>query len=224
MTGGQPGGSGLGWALPLLLATAMLTAACGNIIPGARTEPPRLFDLTPKSKFSRKLPVAKWQLIIETPVAAAGLNTARIALRQSPTTLDYFARAVWTDTAPEMVQSLLIESFDNTGKIVAVGRQSAGLRSDFVLKSDLREFQAEFYEAGAPKVRVRINAKLVRMPERSIIASTTAEHLAAADGKGVEAIVAAFDTALGRTLKIIVEWTLRTAGDQKLRSRGRRKS
>ena len=68
------------------------------------------------------LPRVDWQLIIETPVAAAGLNTSRIALQRSPVTLEYYANANWTDVAPLMVQTLLIESFENSGKIVAVSR------------------------------------------------------------------------------------------------------
>ena len=53
-----------------------------------------------------------------------------------------------------MIQTLLIESFENTGKIIAVGRQSLGLRSDFNLKLEVREFQAEYFpKDAAPRVR-----------------------------------------------------------------------
>ena len=65
----------------------------------------------------------------------------------------------------DLVESLtlLVESFENTGKIVAVGRQAIGLRSDFNLKSELREFQAEYFGgAKIPTVRVRINTKLIK--------------------------------------------------------------
>src|SRR3546814_3362056 len=43
-----------------------------------------------------------------------------------------------------MLQSLIVQSFDNTGRIVGVGRETAGLGADFVLKTDLRAFQAEY--------------------------------------------------------------------------------
>ena len=39
-----------------------------------------------------------------------------------------------------MVQTLLVESFENTGKIVAVARKATDIRADYVLKTDLREF------------------------------------------------------------------------------------
>src|SRR5262249_29492519 len=74
--------------------------------------------------------------------AADGRDSARIALSHNPFTLEYYAKAAWTDNAPGMIQSLLVESFERTGKIIAVGPESAGLRPDFTLKTDLREFQA----------------------------------------------------------------------------------
>ena len=46
------------------------------------------------------------------------------------------------------------------------------------------------------------------MPKRAIIASETFESSVQADGTGVAQVVAAFDSALGKTLKQIVEWGL----------------
>ncbi len=135
--------AGLVRALSVLLAIGL--AACVDI-PGVKEAPPRLYVLTPKSTYPANLPTVDWQLLVETPVSAAGLSSARIALQDSPIELRYFDNANWTDFAPKMVQSLIIESFENSGKIVSVGREQIGLRSDFVLKTELREFQAEYEE------------------------------------------------------------------------------
>ena len=123
----------------------------------------------------------------------------------------------WIDTAPLMVQTLLVESFENSNRIVSVGRQSVTLRADYSLLTELREFQAEYNGAGAPKVRVRINAKLVKMPQRIIIGTTTVERVQAAASGDMKSVVHAFDTALGKTLKRIVEWTLVTPPPRKKR-------
>ena len=189
-------------------AILMLGSAC-SVLPAGQP-PPRLFVLTPKSTFSASLPRANWQLTVGAPIAEAGLNTARIALRQSPVTLEYFERANWIDTAPIMVQTLLVESFENSNKIVAVARQSVSLRADYSLISELREFQAEYDGPGPALIRVRLNAKLVKMPQRTIIAALTTEYTARAKGNDLESIVLAFDSALGKSLKRIVEWTLTT--------------
>ena len=81
--------------------------------------------------------------MIEEPVAAGGLDTDAIAIYPSPTEVKYYAGARWTERAPKMIQTLLVESFENSGKITAVGRQAIGLYSDYNLKTELREFQSE---------------------------------------------------------------------------------
>ncbi len=186
---------------------ALSLAACESFLPGGGP-PPDLYTLTPKSTYSADLPTVTWQLAIEVPVAAESLNNSRIALRHDPLSLLYYKGARWTERAPVMVQTLLIESFENSGKIVAVARKATDIRADYVLKTDLREFQAEYDAGGAPVAHVRLNAKLVVMPKRAIIASETFESSVRAEGSNVSQVIAAFDLALGRTLKQIVEWGL----------------
>ena len=200
----------LGAALTLPLAA--LATACDLTVPG-QGPPPVLYRLTPKSTFSEDLPRVDWQLILEVPVADAGLNTTRVALLRTPTQLEYYARSSWTDRAPLMVQTLMIESFENSGRIVAVGRESVGLRADFILKTELREFQAEYHGAENPNVRVGINVKVVEMPRRTIVASRSFEAEVEAEADAMTEIITAFDEALGKVLKHLVEWTLRGGQD-----------
>jgi cholesterol transport system auxiliary component len=182
-----------------LVALLGLVSACLLELPGTGT-PPRMYVLTPKSTFSDTLPRVDWQLLVELPQAQAGINTARIALRDSPIELRYFELSNWTD--------------------LAVGREAIGLRADYVLKTELREFQAEFSqrlpqkaEVGIgkippPTIRVRINAKLIKMPRRSIVASKNFEYLIDAEENSMEEIIGAFDASLGKSMRRLVEWTL----------------
>jgi cholesterol transport system auxiliary component len=194
-------------AAALALALGPMLAACDLPVPG-QGPPPVLYRLTPKSTFGGDLPTVDWQLILEIPVADAGLSSTRVALQRSPTRMEYYARSSWTDRAPLMVQTLMIESFENSRHIVAVGRESVGLRADFILKSELREFQAEYFNGDMPRVRVAINAKLVEMPRRNIIGSQSFEAVAEAEADNMNEIIAAYDQALGAVLKDLVAWTL----------------
>ena len=199
--------------------------------PISKDEAPRLYVLTPKSTYPADLKKVDWQLLVDAPVSPAGLNTARIALQDSPIELRYFRLASWTDFAPSMVQALTVESFENSGKIVSVGREQIGLRADFLLKTELREFQAEYEErlpenttelgpsAPPPWARVRINAKLVKMPQREIVAHQTFERRVRAKANRMSDIIDAFDEALGKTLKAMVVWTLETGDTQMAASR-----
>jgi cholesterol transport system auxiliary component len=189
---------------PLALAAAvLLLTACGGILPVPKA-PSNLYNLSPKSNFDPGLPRVEWQLVIEEPV---GLDTARIAVRPSPLELGYFGDIRWTERAPKMVQTLLVESFENSGTIVAVGRQAIGLRADFSLKTEIREFQVEDFGGG--KIRVRINAKLIRQPRQIIVRSASFE--AAVDDPPTESMedsIRAWDEAMGTVLRDIVEWTI----------------
>ena len=185
-------------------------AGCGSFSLPGQSPPPRLFRLTPKSTFGSNLPAVSWQLVVEEPLAPAGLDTTRMSLLRRPTEIEYYARAGWADRAPAMTQLLIVESFENSDRIVAVGRQAIGLRADFVLKTELREFQAEYFNGAPPTAHVRMNAKLVQMPQRTIIGSTGLEAVVKAKADRMESIVVAFDEALGRVLKGLVEWTLVT--------------
>lgn len=202
-------------ALPL----AALAPGCGLQVPG-QGPPPELYRLTPKSTFRDDLPTAEWQLILEPPVANAGLNTTRIALQRRPTQMEYYARAGWADRAPLMVQTLMIESFENSRKIVSIGRESVGLRADFILKSELRELQVLYKNGAPPEAWVGLNAKLVQMPRRTIVASQSFEHRVMAEADNLPEIIEALDYALGKVLRGLVEWTL-IEGDKAFQGRPR---
>lgn len=180
--------------------------------------PPDLYVLSPKSTFSDDIPAVAWQLVVEEPSTAKGIDTDRIAIAPQPLEVKYFGGARWADRAPRMVQQLLIQSFENTKKIVSVGRQSIGLRSDFVLKTELREFQAEKTPEGGTVVRVRVNLKLVRPVLGQIIASESFESVKPAASEGLPDIVQAFDDAVGAVLKRAVAWTLK-AGEENKKAR-----
>lgn len=197
-------------ALVLALVPTLGLAGCSA---GLTTPPPSLYVLQPKTTYDTNLPTVAYQLVVTVPDAPQSLDTARIALARSPTTIDYFASSAWTDRAPVMVQDLLVESFENTGRIVSVGRDTSGLRADYVLVTDLRDFEARYYQGTdrPPQVRVRLTAKLIKMPEREIIGGLDAVRVSDAEKNDIDGIVTAFGEATGNAMKMIVQWTLRTA-------------
>jgi cholesterol transport system auxiliary component len=189
-----------------LLALAL--SACGGLLASSGPNP-NVYTLSPKNTFAAELPRVDWQLVVEEPYAAGGLDSNRIAVKPNAYELKYFADSRWSDRAPKMVQTLLVESFENTGKIVAVGREVVGLRSDFNLKTELREFQAEYADDGQPPtVRVRLNAKLIRQPRQEIVDWKNFEYKMVAKSSSMPDVVEAFDEALGKVMRRSVEWVM----------------
>ncbi len=199
-----------------LAATALLPG-CGGLLPKPGP-PPRLFRLTPQSTFPEDLPSVDWALLVDRPEASAGIDVPRIAVRPSPVALEYYASAAWTDRAPRMVQGLITESFENADRLQAVGSQSLGLRADYLLKSELREFQVEYFEGPLPVAHVQLNAKLVDGVSRRILADEAFYARSEASADSLEAAVFAMDAALGKVLKRMIVWTVETGEELRTQS------
>ena len=185
----------------LMGGSVMTLAGCG-IVPKVN-DPIPLYTLSAARQYDRVLPKVDWQLVVGTPVASADLDTTRIALTRSPGVIEYFAKGAWADNAPVLLQDKLIESFEASGAIVAVGRDAVGLKPDYVLQSELRDFQAE-YAGDPPTAHLRLAAKLVRMPDRRIIATFATEEKVQAASASLAAIVDAFDQAAGKAFEDVV--------------------
>jgi cholesterol transport system auxiliary component len=194
----------------VLLALALAPASCSSLLPSGGA-PPKLYTLTPVADFPPGGGRVRWQLLVDVPVSPAALDSERLALSRSPTTVDYFADAAWTDRAPLMVQSLIVQSFENSGRVTAIGRESMALRADYILQPELRFFQAEYGSAGAPKAHVRLSAKLVKLPERTIAAQKSFDAAADATENQVPAIVDAFNAAFHQATRELVDWSLAAA-------------
>lgn len=184
-----------------VVAGGAAIAGC-TVIPEVNNPVP-LYTLSAVSQFNQSLPKVDWQLVVGTPVASADLDTRRIALTRSPGVIEYFANGAWADNAPILLQGKLIESFEASRAIVSVGRDAVGLRPDYVLQSDLRDFQAE-YTDGTPIAHLRLAAKLVRMPDRRIVANILTEQKVPAEGNSLAQIVRAFDRAASEAFEEVV--------------------
>jgi cholesterol transport system auxiliary component len=192
--------------------TALVGAAGALVISGCSVlqgpAVPQLYVLRPQVAASMG-PRVTWRLAVAAPDAAASLDTSRIALTRSATTMDYFANAAWTDRVTLLVQRQLIQAFDSSGRIVSVDRDTSGLEADYVLQTEIREFQARYDTPdGAPQIVVNIQAKLARMPQREIATSLSAMQQAMAAANDLDSIVVAFNQAAGAAIAQIVAGTL----------------
>jgi len=190
----------------VILAALLGLAGCSGILPQP-APPPHLYRLTAATDFPAG-PVAPVQLVVDLPGAEAALDTVRIALARSPTTLDYYADSAWTDRLSGMVQAAVIQSFDNAHRLAAVGAQTGALRADAVLITELRRFEAVYGAAGPPSWHIEITAKLVKASDRNLLASTSLAGQEQAAKNDMPAIVDAADAAWRRVAKDLVLWTV----------------
>jgi cholesterol transport system auxiliary component len=185
--------------------------------------PPRIFELTPKSSFPPDLPETNASVVVDTPSASSGLNTSRSAVRPWPTAIDYYAGVIWVDVVPVMVRTLIIETLENSGKIDVYSRSDLASRADFSLICHIREFQAEMQQqSAAPLAHIRLQFRLLRMPQRISIDASFADVRVPAASNAIEDVVAAHDDALGSCLKQMAIWVVETAAANPPDGRGLR--
>jgi cholesterol transport system auxiliary component len=124
-------------------------------------------------------------------------------------TVDYFADAAWTDAAPAMIQSLLVESLQSSGRVMAASRDTLSIRGDVELRIDVRHFEAD-YRGGQelPTVEIELGLILVRVEDRSILATETVTATARPAKNDVPVIVFAFDQALHLAMRDTLTWAL----------------
>ncbi len=170
--------------------------------------PPQIYLLNP-----RLGPIngskASFALAVSTPSAPFSLASRRIAIQRSANTLDYYARAVWQDRTPRLLQRLVVEGFEDSGKITAVARTQSGLHADYLLQLDLRRFEADYLNPkGAPRAELSLSARLIRLSDRKVVATTRIRTQAPAQRNSIKSAVTAFDHATAKAIKALVAWTL----------------
>jgi cholesterol transport system auxiliary component len=183
----------------------VVLAGCASLFVAT---PGRLYRLSADGAYPATLPRVTAQLLVDLPQAPAGIDTTRIALTRAPLSLDYYADSEWTDRVPALLQTALLASFENSKAITAIDRESIGLRADFILKTEIRHFEALSDGSAPPNVWVAMTARLVAMPQREIIAQASFERRVPAAANEVPAVVAAFNAAADAVIKDIVVWTV----------------
>ena len=147
-----------------------------------------------------------WQLIVETPLCSATLDTARMLVMPTPGVLEVFPGARWRDTTPALLRSLVVQGFESTGRIVGIGSAKSGLRADYALAIELRDFQLEI-NAGKAQAAVRFQASLLDYTSNRVLATHSFSALAPATGADAASAFVAFETALNTVIPQLVEWT-----------------
>lgn len=189
----------------LLLAGALAPLAACSLGGGS---PPRKFALRPLP--AGEAAGASWALGIDAPRALKGLDTERIAYRPGPYELEYYAGADWIDLAPDMIQMVLVRSFQNRTHLTVNGRVVGGAPPDFLLTSLLQDFQAE----AGKGAQVTLVASLTPASRRHVVRTRIFEASVPAADERIDSVVAAFDAAMGRVATDLIAWTLSAAEEE----------
>jgi cholesterol transport system auxiliary component len=179
-----------------LVSGALALSACGS--GGTLTS----YDLNSATPTNVRAKALRGVLAIAEPKSDASYDSERIVIRTGPDQLAYLSDAQWSEPLPRLVQSRLIESFDNAKLMNSVGRP--GILSDYSLHTDLRHFEID---VTTNQARVEIAARIVNDKTGRPVAAQSFSATAPAPRTAEGAASQALDEALRDAMRRIVSWT-----------------
>ncbi len=190
-------------------AAALLTAVagCANALLGPEIEPPETYRLAVPAvdaTAAARLPLA---LTVARPRAPQSLDTDRIAVVQPGLRFEHYSGLRWSESAPQMLQSLLAGTLQASGRYDAVLSAPSRVAADLLLDVELRHFEAVYADRGvAPVVHVQMQLTLVdgRSGRRLASHLASGQSAAASDRRGE--VMAAFERATSESLGSVVTW------------------
>ncbi|MGR9435552.1 ABC-type transport auxiliary lipoprotein family protein [Rhizobium leguminosarum] len=184
-------------ALPL---TALILSGCGTAAKNDTYDLPAAVDGSGPAAKSR-------QILIASPTALRSLDSEQIVIRVSPSEIQYLSKAQWGDKLPRIVQSKLVEAFENSGKLGGVGMPGQGLAIDYQIVTDIRSFEID--ASNGNQAVVEISAKILNDRNGSVRTQKVFRAMAPAGGDN-DGFVKGLDRAFSTVASEIVNWTLRS--------------
>lgn len=179
------------------MAGALLLTGCAALLPQT---PRAIFDLTAPVDVPGSGRVGG-QILIAPPSAVRALNSDLIAARPTNAEYAYLPGAQWSDSLPKLLQARLLETFQNSGRVAAVGLPGQGLLIDYQVILDIRAF-----EVVGDRAVVEFAVKLMNDRNGRIVRTTIIGADAAIIGTGAEPSVRGLDAAMDRAFAEIVNW------------------
>lgn len=184
--------------LPLM---AVLLAGCGT---KANND---TFDLSVTPSAEGAVARSR-QILVPEPTAVQLLNSEQVVVRVSPSEIQYLSESRWGDRLPALVQSKLVQAFENSRRVGGVGKPGQGLAIDYQVVTDIRAFEVS---AGSPRSAVvEISVKLLNDRNGTVRAQNVFRATSPISGAENRDFIQALNRAFARVGADIVDWTLKS--------------
>lgn len=194
--------------IPALIAPLLL-AGCSLL--GGSKDAPALYAPEPAPQVEAGWPAANWHLTVAASTQLPLLDDQPMLVSPRPGELQVYRGARWARAPRVMVEDAVLRTLEASGKLQAVARQGSGLAADYRLLLDLRSFRSDYGDTGTPAAVIEVQAQLLRLSDRSLLASRSFRQQQPAAGSALPQVNAAFAGALAALGHDIAGWTLETA-------------
>lgn len=182
-----------------ILAAALLAAPLGGCGGGAA---PLTFDLAALPPSGRPIAAGR-SIVVSEPVGIQPFEADRIIVREPGGALAFLGGGQWADRLPRLIQTRIIQSLENSGRLRSVSRPGDKVAADYQLISEIRAFDVQ---AATGEAVVDLSLKLVADGTGKVAAArifTVRVPVSKIDaGSGARAL----DQALVTVLADVVRW------------------
>lgn len=109
-------------------------------------------------------------LLVNTPGARSGFDSARMIYLKKPHEIDYFSENQWVDNPARMLAPLLVQALESTAQYRAVVTTRSAVTADLRLDTELVRLQQEFL-ALPSQVRLTLRVQLIDMRSKAVLAT-----------------------------------------------------
>jgi cholesterol transport system auxiliary component len=198
------------------MALGLALAGCTGLAPPA-VDDTSIYVIDAHPAMRTGLAQSDATLVVSSPRAWPGFETARMVYVKQPYGLEYFTRSRWADAPARMLAPLLARALEQSGAFAAVVRNPGAVAGALYLDTELVRMQQEF-DGERSRVRVTLRAQLIDTRERRVIGTLEFDEVEAAAAGNAYAGVAALNRALERMLPRLAEFcAVAAAGRQQQR-------
>ncbi len=162
----------------------------------------RTFDLTAPREVG-KAGGSRAALVIAEPTAVQVYDSDRIIVRDQGGALSFLGGGQWADRLPRLIQTRLIQTFENASRLGAVGRAGERIVPDWQMNTDIRTFSID---SATGEAVVEISAKLIGDRTGRVAGARIFTARVPAGSIDAESAARALDRALSDVLIQIVRW------------------
>ena len=142
-------------------------------------------------------------LSISPPLAPQALDSERILVRADGNALAYLPGVQWAERLPTLVQTRLVQSFENSHVLRSVVSSNERVTSDAHLETEIRSFE---YSAATSEVVVSLSVKLINDRNGKIVKAQVFSARSPQGSADGAAVVQGLDAILAQVMRQIIGW------------------
>lgn len=197
----------------LAVGLPILLAGCVSSL--LETEPVATFSLRGAAGFAPEAGPSRAgkdvAVAVERPIASGAVASDRIVVEVGAQ-VQFVSGARWEDDLPTLFAADMARVLQDVNGINVVDAAQRAGRADFGLVTVIERMQVQLQDDYSGKAVAEIGARLVKLPDREIVATSTFRGEAAASNDAPATLAQAISAATQQALRELVTWVAAQTG------------